>query len=74
MHPAADPQRPVRGGEGEGRHRDRPLPAGILGRGGVVVKGRDAEAPERAREARMAETARGSCTVAVTRSRPPQRG
>ena len=42
------------------------------GAGGAGPGG--AGAPERAREARMAWTARGSCTVAMTRSRPPQRG
>jgi hypothetical protein len=43
VNPAADPQRALRGGESEGRHRDRPLPPGILRRGGVVIKGRAAE-------------------------------
>jgi class 3 adenylate cyclase len=43
VNPAADPQRALRGGEREGRHRDRPLPPGILRRGGVVIKGRAAE-------------------------------
>jgi catechol 2,3-dioxygenase-like lactoylglutathione lyase family enzyme len=28
---AADPQRPLRGGDGEGRHRDRPLPCAAVG-------------------------------------------
>jgi len=46
--------------------------------GYVMAAGADGAGPggagPRARWARMACTARGSCTVAMTRSRPPQRG
>ena len=48
----------------------------MFGRGVVVkerAEGCGAGAPERARWARIACTPRGSYTVAMTRSRPPQR-
>jgi len=59
VNPAADPQRALRGGESEGRHRDRPLPAGILRRGGVVIKGGQRSAAPAVGAASKAELRRG---------------
>jgi len=59
----------------QGQHREKDRSAGhgnAAGAGGAGPGG--AGAPERARWAKMACTARGSCTVAMTRRRPPQRG
>jgi hypothetical protein len=42
VNPAADPQRALRGGEGKGRHRDRPLPPA---EGALVVPTRSSDEP-----------------------------